>query len=310
MPGETRSTLVLDGVLLKDAGTYTVVVGNAGGFVTSQPAGLTVIQDSTPPNLTIADATRTVSTNIYTLSGVASDGGRGDNGVASVTVNGVRANNDVAVGAATANWSQSISLKPGPNPITIVAQDNRGNQTQPLTMILNYQPLPTAPPIISHIPDQVAALGAPSKIINFSMRDTTATVADLIVETSSSNTRLVPNGNIVYREIDGQTLLIIDPTPGETGAAEITITVRNQNGLTANDMFHFTIEPRPPLQILKSGNNILLSWPISSLSYIIEESQDLQEWTTLLATPTSLGDQNSVRRPASSTNKYYRLRLP
>ena len=64
------------------------------------------------------------------MSGTASDSGRGNNGVSSVTVNGVRAANDTASGAGTANWSATITLlTAGANIITVVATDTVGNRT-------------------------------------------------------------------------------------------------------------------------------------------------------------------------------------
>ena len=81
--------------------------------------------DTQSPLLSITSHTnnQTITTNSVTISGTASDSGRGDNGISSVTVNGPRATNDTATGAGTANWSRTVSLSPGPNLITVVAKD-------------------------------------------------------------------------------------------------------------------------------------------------------------------------------------------
>src|ERR1019366_2142641 len=70
---------------------------------------------------------QTILSSSITLAGTGTGADRGDNGVASVTVNGLAANGGTAVGAATANWSQPITLNLGANVISIVAQDTLKN---------------------------------------------------------------------------------------------------------------------------------------------------------------------------------------
>ena len=80
-----------------------------------------------------------VASSPITLSGTASDAGLGDNGIASVTVNGAVVAGATASGPAAANWSQSVALNPGANLITVVAKDGSANQnrtTQQITIIL------------------------------------------------------------------------------------------------------------------------------------------------------------------------------
>ena len=91
------------------------------------------------PALTITSHTsgQTVFTNTITLSGTASDSGRGGNGVSSVTVNGVRATGDTAEASSTANWSRILPLNVGANVITVVATDNSSNlKTTTLTLTI------------------------------------------------------------------------------------------------------------------------------------------------------------------------------
>jgi pseudomonalisin len=93
------------------------------------------------PAVTITSHTsgQTVFTGTITLSGTASDAGRGGNGIFSVTVNGVRASGDTAVGSATANWSRSLALTTGSNVITVVATDNSSKEnstTLSITIVL------------------------------------------------------------------------------------------------------------------------------------------------------------------------------
>ncbi len=86
--------------------------------------------DNTPPllDITSLEDDDTVTQSTLTVSGKATDDGAGDNGISSVTVNGVRAGNDTATGAGIANWSRTLTLNPGANTITVVAKDASANQ--------------------------------------------------------------------------------------------------------------------------------------------------------------------------------------
>ena len=89
----------------------------------------------------------TLNNSTLTVSGNASDSGRGNNGVSSVSVNGVPASGGSAAGANTADWSVDIALAPGQNTITVVAKDSFNNATtQQLTV--NYVPTTGMPVLI------------------------------------------------------------------------------------------------------------------------------------------------------------------
>jgi hypothetical protein len=69
-----------------------------------------------------------ITTPAVKVSGTASDAWTGGNGIASVTVNGVRASGDTAEGRATATWS--ITLDSAVDAITVIATDTEGLTTQ------------------------------------------------------------------------------------------------------------------------------------------------------------------------------------
>jgi len=108
--------------------------GPAGAYVSGTPP------DTTGPALLITSHSNNqhVSTSSITLSGTASDSGRGDNGIQQVTVNGSRATNDTATGSGTANWSRAVSLGAGANAITVIAYDNSSNHNQTSVSITIY----------------------------------------------------------------------------------------------------------------------------------------------------------------------------
>jgi hypothetical protein len=76
------------------------------------------------------------------VRGSVSDANEGNSGIARVTVNGQRADNDTVAGSGSTEWSKTIPLTQGLNTITIVAVDGSLNQnetTQKFT--LDCQPL-------------------------------------------------------------------------------------------------------------------------------------------------------------------------
>jgi pimeloyl-ACP methyl ester carboxylesterase len=87
--------------------------------------------DNLGPNLSITHPAANIATNTpsITVSGTATDSGRGNSGISEVTVRvgsqtAVRASNDTATGANTANWSRNVTLAAGANTVTVVAKDN------------------------------------------------------------------------------------------------------------------------------------------------------------------------------------------
>ncbi|MBX3733144.1 MAG: cadherin domain-containing protein [Verrucomicrobiae bacterium] len=118
---------------------FTITVGNE----TEMPT------DTMPPLLTISSPANgaRVTTSSLTVSGTASDSGRGNSGIRSVMVNDVRANNDATVGSGTANWSRVVNLAVGINTITAVATDGAGNSTSH-SLNVTYTSPDGTPPIV------------------------------------------------------------------------------------------------------------------------------------------------------------------
>ncbi len=110
--------------------TITVIAADGLGYTTTQSIVVTRLPDLKGPVLTVRTPTNGQKITAYslTVSGTASDATTGANGIASVTVNGVRASGDTAEGKATAKWS--ITLDTPPKTITVVATDTQGQSTR------------------------------------------------------------------------------------------------------------------------------------------------------------------------------------
>ena len=85
--------------------------------------------DTSGPELTVGSPVEgsRVGSRVV-VSGSASDAGRGASGIASVTVNGVRADGGEARGSDVARWRVEITLGLGPQGIVIEARDASGAQ--------------------------------------------------------------------------------------------------------------------------------------------------------------------------------------
>jgi len=116
--------------------TITYAYDAAGNILSKDIA----VSEQSLPNLTISSPANgaVVFANTITISGTATDAGQGDNGIASVTVNGVLTVGGSAIGAEVANWSNTQPLFPGSNLLSIVATDASpfaNTTTQTLTVI-------------------------------------------------------------------------------------------------------------------------------------------------------------------------------
>jgi hypothetical protein len=85
-----------------------------------------------------------INTPAVTVTGTATDSMQGDHGIASVTVDTLAATGGSAIGGNTANWSQTIPLTAGSNPVQIIATDATpsANQTT-LDIAVTYYPFTT-----------------------------------------------------------------------------------------------------------------------------------------------------------------------
>jgi len=98
--------------------------------------------DTQGPTLTITSPANnvTVTTSSLLVSGTATDSGKGNSGISSVTVNGVASSGGTASATATANWSATVSLNSGANSITVIATDGSGNSTKQQIAVVSTIP--------------------------------------------------------------------------------------------------------------------------------------------------------------------------
>ncbi|MDM8551994.1 tandem-95 repeat protein, partial [Desulfobacterales bacterium HSG2] len=95
-------------------------------------------------------------------------------------------------------------------------------------------------PVISEIEDQTTDRNSPTDLISFTVSDPDIPADSLAVSAVSSNTDLVPDGNVVLTGSGKDRMMIITPAPDTHGTTGVTLTVTD-GILTAEESFTLTV---------------------------------------------------------------------
>ena len=124
----------------------------------------------------------------------------------------------------------------------------------------------------------------------------------LSIPGSQIQTNVVFNsGAIDVSEFAGQTNeFFIGIVGGTSTNAQLTV-----------ENLAFSISLPPSLHEQTSGNNCVLSWPLSAADYVLQTSTNLTDtnsWTAITNVPAIVNLQNAVTNSASAGAKFYRLK--
>jgi VCBS repeat-containing protein len=150
---------------------------------------------------------------------------------------------DPAHGSVTVNANGSFSYTPaanynGPDSFTFKANDgfvNSNTATFSITVVAVNDA-----PSISNIVDQTIAEDATTGALSFTVNDVETPAGSLTVSGSSSNTTLVPNGNIFFGGAGSSRTVTVTPAANQNGSATITVTV-SDGLLSGSDTFLVTV---------------------------------------------------------------------
>jgi hypothetical protein len=238
----TASWSVNSIALQPGSNVLTVTAHDAAG--NSGTATLTVTYtapDTIGPALAITSHSnnQTVNSSPVTVAGTASDAGLGSSGIASVTVNGTAAAGGTAVGSGTANWSQTLTLSPGSNIVTVVAKDNSPAQNATTVQItILYDPTP--PTVAITTPTTAATFTTTTSPIALG-----GTAADNIAVTqvtwsndrggsgTASGTTNWSASAIALQSGSNVLTVTARDGAGNTGVATLTVTYTPSSGLVA-----------------------------------------------------------------------------
>jgi hypothetical protein len=97
------------------------------------------------------------------------------------------------------------------------------------------------------------------------------------------------------------------------GAYVLTAKATDDQGATTVSSGPHISVAAPALGLTRSGNQIVISWASSPVSYVLEVTDNLSPpaiWTQAPETPVVNGAQTSITIAASTGTKFYRLRSP
>jgi hypothetical protein len=102
---------------------------------------------------------------------------------------------------------------------------------------------------------------------------------------------------------------------GQTETSWVTVQARNLFG-SASATISLTISAgtigtasQPTLTILRTCDGFLLTWPVTSDGFVMEETQvQPNAWTNSLAQVVVQGNENVAAIATAATAKFYRLR--
>ena len=121
-----------------------------------------------------------------------------------------------------------------------------------------------APPVIYNIGNQSTLEDQPTELVSVPISDPDTPAIDLTLHATSSNTNLVPVGNIFFYDYDfayhtNRSVSIV-PAFGQTGTSTISVIV--SDGIsTATNSFVFTVNP-PPLGSARFASTNAISIPL------------------------------------------------
>jgi large repetitive protein len=116
--------------------------------------------------------------------------------------------------------------------------NNTTTTTPTLQSSVNAQPTISSPSNIT-----TACGGVSNGPVNITVGDPDGALNTLVISASSSNTSLIPNGNITITQpnVSGAASLVYTSVAGQTGTTTITLTVTDAGGLTATSTFDINV---------------------------------------------------------------------
>ncbi len=216
--GETEQTINYD----SDA-TAPIVTSNTGWTHSGWDKSLTNITET-------QTITATYSQNEYTLTvnnGTDTTGASPYNYIESVGISAT-----IPTGYSFVNWTWDTVSSTTSAITTITMPDHNA------TVTANFA---NDNPTVSDIENQSTIINVTTSAIAFTIGDTETETGLLTPSGLSSNTTLIPNGNIVFGGSDANRTVTITPATDQIWSATITITITDEGGAIITDTFEITV---------------------------------------------------------------------
>jgi VCBS repeat-containing protein len=231
--------------LANQFGTATITVTvNDGTATVADTFLLTVDPVNDAP--TISDITNQAINEDANTGARAFTIGDVETAAASLSITGTSSNaalvSDANIVFGGSGPNRTVTVTPlanqfGATTITITVSDGVATSSDAFLLTVNsVNDVPT----ISNVTDQTINEDANTGALSFIVGDVETTAASLNVTGSSSNTTLVPNGNIVLSGSGANRSVTVTPAANRFGTATITVTVSDGTA-SSNDTFLLTV---------------------------------------------------------------------
>ena len=194
---------------------------------------------------------------------------------------------DGNIGIGGAGGDRTVTLTPisnvlGDATVTVTVTDTEGafsTETFLLTVSGN------TPPTVSSIDGQSIPENTATAAIPFVIGDAESDVDSLIVSVASSDTTLVPQGNLLLGGSGADRTVIATPALNQTGDATITITVADPEGLTATSSFTLIVAAgnAPPTISAIEDQQIIENTSTGEIEFTIGDAETPAGQLTLTA---------------------------
>jgi hypothetical protein len=254
-PNTTGSISFTPVAMANGSATITVTVNDGGtsNNVVSRTFTVTVSPVNQPPTLNaLADVNINENAGQQTvnLSGISSGAA---NESQTLTVTASSSNTGLVptptITYTSPNTTGSLKFTPvtnafGTATITVTVNDGglSNNIVSHAFAVLVGQV--NTPPTISSITNLVIAMDAATPAIPFTVGDAETPVANLTVSGSSDNATLVLPADIAFGGSNGNRTVTITPEAGQTGVANVTVTVSDGTDTTST-VFQLSVRQRP-----------------------------------------------------------------
>jgi len=135
------------------------------------------------------------------------------------------------------------------------------------------------------------------------------------VASSADGTKLAAAGQAIYTSIDSGLTWTSNSAPADGGWSSIASSADGCKLVAAvNGGGIWTLQspPSPSLSIVRANTNLVLSWIVPTVDFVLQENLDLPtaNWTEVTYTPTlNLTNlQNQVRVSPTANRRFYRLK--
>ncbi|ETR66092.1 MAG: hypothetical protein OMM_05807 [Candidatus Magnetoglobus multicellularis str. Araruama] len=163
--------------------------------------------------------------------------------------------------------------------ISVYLSDNGGQYSKSTVQYFTITVTDSAPPVISKIDDMETAQNKRTEPTYFTISDTETPANRLMFTVFSSNTDLVSHENIFIAGSDENRSVSIEPETDQSGVLDISITVYDASGKTANETFALTIHARPAASIgLVSGYSTTGTVPLAVAFTPINAQNIITNW--------------------------------